>query len=143
MKFKYVRIQGRDLAANTMHAAGIFSMCVRLIQQGIMDEEDAALWREIDSWFATELPFPEPCMNKERVICFFKCDNSEEMMRMITPAMWLLERYHHPFYVVYTNDPGEIVYEDDYQVAVKVPEEVLSVEFHHQWTEPDGSIHQG
>ena len=63
------------------------------------------------------------------------------MLKMITPAMWLLERYNHPFYVVYTNDPGEIVYEDDYQVAVKVPF-VPIVEFHHQWTGPDGTIHQ-
>ena len=41
-------------------------------------------------------------------------------MKMIRPALWLLERYNHPFYLVYTNTPGEIVYEDRYQVAVKV-----------------------
>ena len=47
--------------------------------------------------------------------------NSKEMLDMILPAMWLLERYHHPFYLVYTNTlPGEVVYEDQYQVAVKV-----------------------
>ena len=143
MDFKYVRIQGRELAANTGQGAGVFSMCWKLIQQDVMDEEDEALFKEIDSWFAEVLPFPEPCMNKERVICFFKCENSKEMMRMITPAMWLLQRYHHPFYVIYTNDPGEIVYEDDYQVVVKVPDEIESDEFQHQWTEPDGSIHEG
>lgn len=137
MKFKYVRIQGRDLAANTMHAAGIFSMCVRLIQQGIMDEEDAALWREIDSWFATELPFPEPCMNKERVVCFFKTENTELMLKMLNPAMWLLERYEQPFFMVYTNTPGEIVYEDDYQVAVRVEDDIPIIEYHHEWTEPE------
>ena len=27
MKFKYVRIQGKELAKNTMYAKGIFSMC--------------------------------------------------------------------------------------------------------------------
>ena len=143
MKFKYVRIQGRELAANTGQGAGIFSMCWKLIQNDVMDEEDEALFKEIDSWFAEELPFPEPCMRKERVVCFFKCENADEMMRMITPAMWLLERYHHPFYVVYTNDPGEIVYEDEYQIAVKVPDEVQTLEFHHQWTEQDGTIHEG
>ena len=41
------------------------------------------------------------------------------MMRMIRPAMWLLEKYDHPYYVVYTNTPGEIVYEDKYQIAAK------------------------
>jgi len=38
---------------------------------------------------------------------------------MIRPAMWLLERYNHPYFVVYTNTPGEIVYEDKYQIAAK------------------------
>lgn len=142
MDFKYVRIQGRELAANTLYAAGIFSMCWKLIQEDKMDEEDLALFKQIDSWFAEELPFPDPCLNKERVVCFFKTENADIMMRMIKPAMWLLERYNHPFYVVYTNHPGEIVYEDEYQVAVRV-EDTPIVTFHHQWTEPDGTIHQG
>lgn len=142
MKFKYVRIQGREQAVNTGFAAGVFSICWKLIQENKMDEEDVALFKELDSWFAEELPFPEPCMRKEPVICYFKTENVDLMMRMITPAMWLLDRYKHPFYVVYTNDPGEIVYEDKYQVAVKVPETVV-LEFRHQWTEPDGTIHEG
>ncbi|MBQ9058203.1 MAG: hypothetical protein IJ125_03345 [Atopobiaceae bacterium] len=140
MDFKYVRIQGRELASNTMQAAGIFSMCWKLIQDDVMDEEDAELFKEIDSWFAEELPFPDPCLRKENVICFFKTENSDLMMRMIKPAMWLLSRYNHPFYVVYTNTPGEIVYEDDYQVAVRVDFVPQVVEFHHQWTNPDGSV---
>lgn len=127
MDFKYVRIQGLELAENTMYAKGIFSMCMQLIQNDVMDEEDAALYREIDSWFADMLPFPPQCRNQEKVVCFFKTENSREMMKMIRPAMWLLEKYHHPYYLVYTNTPGEIVYEDQYQVAVKVPG-VLQIE---------------
>lgn len=121
MNFKYVRIQGQELAANTMYAKGIFSMCWQLIQDDIMDEEDQGLYRELDDWFAENLPWPPQCKNQERVVCFFKTENSEEMLKMIRPALWLLERYNHPFYLVYTNSPGEIVYEDQYQVVVKVP----------------------
>ena len=120
MKFKYVRIQGRELAANTGQGAGIFSMCWKLIQDDVMEEEDADLFKEIDRWFAEILPFPPPCNNKERVVCFFKTENTEEMMKLIRPALWLLDRYEHPYYLVYTNTPGEIVYEDQYQVAAKV-----------------------
>ena len=120
-RFKYVRIQGQELASNTMFARGVFSMCWDLVQNDIMDEEDSSLFKEIDDWFATELPWPPQCMNQEKVICFFKTENSTEMLNMIQPAMWLLERYNHPFYLVYTNTlPGEIVYEDKYQVAVRV-----------------------
>ncbi len=127
MDFKYVRIQGLELAENTLYAKGIFSMCMQLIQNDVMDEEDAALYREIDSWFADVLPFPPQCRNQEKVVCFFKTENAQEMMKMIRPAMWLLEKYHHPYYLVYTNTPGEIVYENQYQVAVKVPG-VLQIE---------------
>ena len=120
-RFKYARIQGQELAENTMYAKGVFSMCWELIQNDVMDEEDRGLYEEIDDWFAHELPWPPQCKNQEKVVCFFKTENSHEMMNMILPALWLLERYHHPFYVVYTNSlPGEIVYEDQYQVAVKV-----------------------
>ena len=124
MKFKYVRIQGRELAHNTLYAKGIFSMVWGLIQNDIMDEEDQALFKEIDSWFAENLPWPPQCMRRENVVCFFKTENTEEMMKWITPAMWLLEKYNHPFYVVYTNTPGEIVYEDEYQIVVKAGQEI-------------------
>ena len=133
MDYKYVRIQGRELAANTMYAKGIFSMCWKLIQDDVMEEEDADLYKEIDSWFAETLPFPPVCSEgKERVICFFKTENTKEMMKMIRPAMWLLEKYHHPYYVVYTNDPGEIVYEDQYQVVVRVEDPVIEY-YVHTW----------
>ncbi len=136
MDFKYVRIQGIELAENTMYAKGIFSMCMNMIQNDVMDEEDAALYREIDNWFAEVLPWPPQCKRQEKVVCFFKTENSEEMMKMIRPACWLLEKYHHPYYLVYTNTPGEIVYEDQYQVAVKVPG-VLQIEKLQQSWSPD------
>lgn len=119
LNYKYVRIQGRELAENTMYAKGIFSMCWQLIQNDVMEEEDIGLFKEIDSWFAENLPWPDPCKRREKVVCFFKTENTEEMMKMIRPALWLLERYHHPYFLVYTNDPGEIIYEDKYQVVVK------------------------
>lgn len=137
MEFKYVRIQGLELAENTLYAKGIFSMCMQLIQNDVMDEEDAALYREIDSWFADILPFPPQCRNQEKVVCFFKTENSREMMKMIRPALWLLEKYHHPYYLVYTNTPGEIVYEDQYQVAVKVPGVLQIEKLQESWSPKD------
>ncbi|MBQ6398173.1 MAG: hypothetical protein IJI06_08520 [Oscillospiraceae bacterium] len=120
MQFKYVRIQGKELARNTMYAKGVFSMCWKLIQEDVMEREDADLFREIDGWFAENLPWPPPCMNREPVVCWFKTENSDEMLKMIRPALWLLERYNHPYFLVNTNTPGEIVYEDKYQIAAKV-----------------------
>lgn len=136
MKFKYVRIQGNELAANTQFPKGIFSMCWQLIQDDVMDEEDAGLFKEIDTWFSEILPYPPQCKNQEKVVCYFKTENTEEMIKLITPAMWLLEKYNHPFHVVYTNFPGEIVYEDKYQIAVKVNTKVVIEAIQKSWT-PD------
>ena len=133
LQFKYVRIQGKELARNTMYAKGIFSMCWQLIQNDVMEEEDANLYREIDGWFAENLPWPEPCKRQEKVVCWFKTENSEEMLKMIRPALWLLERYNHPYFLVYTNTPGEIVYEDQYQVAVKVPGFLTIEKLQEKW----------
>lgn len=91
MKFKYVRIQGTELAENTMYAKGIFSMCVQLARNDVMDAEDKELFQEIDSWIAEVLPFPPQCRRQENVVCFFKTEKETEMMRMIHPLMWLLE----------------------------------------------------
>ena len=137
MQYKYVRIQGQELAANTMYAKGIFSMCWQLIQNDVMDEEDVGLYKEIDSWFSENLPWPPPCKNQEKVVCFFKTENSEEMLKMIRPALWLLEKYNHPYFLVYTNTPGEIVYEDKFQIVVKVPGVLQIEELQPSWSPPE------
>ncbi len=137
VKFKYVRIQGKELAKNTMYAKGIFSMCWQLVQNDVMSEEDAGLFKEIDSWFAEHLPYPEPCKRQEPVVCWFKTENSEEMMKLIRPDMWLLERYDHPYFVVYTNSPGEIVYEDKYQIAARADGVLKIEELQPSWSPAD------
>ena len=135
--YKYMRIQGLDRAENTMYAKGVFSMLMQLIQNDEMDEEDKALHDELDEWFANELPWPEPCKRQEKVVCFFKTENTDEMMRMMRPMLWLLEKYKHPYYLVFTNTPGEIVYEDQYQVAVKVPGVLQIDKLQESWSPED------
>ncbi|MBR2811868.1 MAG: hypothetical protein IKD69_10840 [Solobacterium sp.] len=137
MKFRYCRIQGKELAANTRTGKGIFSMLHQMADTGVMTEEDKGLFLEIDSWFAEVLPFPPQCRRQEKVICYFKVENTEMMMKMIQPLLWLLEQYSHPYYVVYTNYPGEIVYEDEYQVVVRVDENVVVEDVQASWSPPE------
>ena len=134
MKFKYVRIQGKELAINTKYAKGIFSMFQKLIRDGVMEQEDADLFQEIDLWFSEILPYPPQCMRRENVVCFFKTENTDFMMKMMKPLMWLLERYGQQYFVVYTNTPGEIVYEDEYQVVVKAGFDPVYDEMLPSWT---------
>ncbi|MBQ6025340.1 MAG: hypothetical protein IJL20_07020 [Lachnospiraceae bacterium] len=137
IKFKYCRIQGKELAANTRTGKGIFSMLNQMVTNKVMDEEDVGLFKEIDSWFAEELPWPPQCQRQEKVICYFKTENTEMMMKMINPLMWLLEKYQHPYSMIYTNFPGEIVYEDDYQIVVKVDENVMIEDVQKGWGPSD------
>ena len=124
--YKYLRIQGREIMANTLTGRGIFSMCTELIRNHVMDKEDQELFDEVNSWFAENLPWPEACLKQEPVVCYFKTENSNEMLKWIKPMLWLLDRYGVPYYLVYTNTPGEIVYEDQYQIVARVDDIVLA-----------------
>ena len=119
-QYKYVRIQGRNPVVNTLTGKGVFGLCMELVRSKKMEQEDEDLYMEIDAWFAENLPWPEPCKRQERVVCYFKTENADEMLKWMKPALWLLSRYDIPYYVVYTNTPGEIVYEDKYQIVARV-----------------------
>ena len=123
--YKYIRIEGNVIAADTGHAKGVFAIISKLLLSGEMEQGDADLMKEIDAWFETELPFPPQCGNGDPVICFFKTDNADMMMKMIKPQLWLLEKYNVPYYVIYTNNPGEILYEDDFQIVVRAERQIV------------------
>ena len=118
--YKYMRIQGREDSYITKYPKGIFSLCWNLIRDKKMSEEDEKIFVSIDEWFKENLPEPDPCKNHETVITFFKCGNADHMVEVIEPAIALLDKYGKPYDVVYTNFVGTIVYEDDWQIAVKV-----------------------
>jgi len=120
MDYKYVRIQGREIAPYTEYANGVFGIFRDFEKKHVMNEEDNALYQEVVDFFTHELPWPPMCNAQQKVVCFFKTSNSTEMMKYINPLLFLLERYNHPYDVVYTNFPGKIVYEDDYQIVVEV-----------------------
>ncbi len=120
LKYKYVRIQGREQAWVTKYPKGIFGMCWRLIMDGKMSKEDEEAFKGIDEWFKENLPEPEPCKNGEKVITFFKTNTTSEMLEVLKTAMELLDKYEHPYDVIYTNYVGTVIYEDEWQVAVKV-----------------------
>lgn len=136
-RYKYFRAQGKEIAPNTMFAKGVFSMFQKLLKEETMEAEDAELYLEIDSWFAENLPWPPQCKRQEPVVCWFKTENAEEMMKMIRPALWLLEKYDHPYYLVFTNSPGEIVYEDEYQIAALTDGQIVIGAMQPSWSPED------
>ncbi|MBE5778881.1 MAG: hypothetical protein E7331_06060 [Clostridiales bacterium] len=120
MKFLYMRIQGRENSYITQYPKGVFSLGWNLIRDGRLDDREKEMFIAIDQWFKDNLPEPEPCKNHERVITFFKCETTEEMQLKLEPVLALLDKYGKEYDVVYTNFIGGIVYEDQWQVAVRV-----------------------
>jgi hypothetical protein len=117
---KYMRIQGREDSYITKYPKGVFALCWNLIRDGFLSGEEKELFISIDDWFKENLPEPEPCKNHEKVITFFKTEATEEMQKKLAPVMGILDRYAHPYDIVYTNAVGTVVYEDPWQVAVRV-----------------------
>ena len=120
MKFKYARIQGRENSYSTGSPRGIFAMCWKLIYEGKMKEEDELVFREVDDWFKENLPEPESCQKNEAVITYFKVETTKEMIEKLETVLLILEKMQKPYDLLYTNFVGEIVYEDKWQVAVRV-----------------------
>jgi hypothetical protein len=120
-KLKYVRIQGRENAYLTGQPRGIFALAWRLRNAGKLTEEEEAIQYEIDQvWFEKNLPNPpfydddKPC----KPITYFKTETSSFMLEKLQPLLDMCEKYDVPYDIVYTNFPGRIVYEDDWQIAV-------------------------
>lgn len=119
---KYLRIQGRENAYRTGKPVGVFVLNWRRIRDGVYSEEDVRLYNETHKWFLDNLPTPpfygEDNDNPQGAITWFKTDSSAGMLDHIEPLLGLLEKYGVPYDIVYTNDVGRIIYEDEYQVGV-------------------------
>ncbi len=125
MTAKYVRIQDRENAWVTGYPRGVFGLCWKLIREEKLAPEDERLFRDTDRWFRENLPEPEPCINREKVITFFKTGASEEMQEKLAPVLAMLDRNGCPYDIVYTNAVGTVVYEDRWQIAVRVENGVM------------------
>lgn len=136
-KYKYVRIQGRETAYRTGKPVGIFAAVHRLEQAGVLTDEEKAVYHEIDGvWFQENLPNP-PFYDDDKPgkpITWFKMATTGFMVEKLQPLMEMLEKYAKPYDIVYTNFPGRVVYEDEWQVAVyddNVPGRIATLSASH------------
>lgn len=101
--------------------AGLWYTLIRItIRDEKLTSEEKELIISIDSWFKDNLSEPEPCKNYEKVITFFKCESTLEMLGKLKLAIALLDKHQKPYDVVYTNFVRTIIYEDNWQIAVRV-----------------------
>ena len=121
---KYFRIQGR-YTGKTGKPVGIFGLCHHVVYNKYYNykatAEDRKKFENIDKWFDDNLPNP-PFYNDgnpDNCITWFKTESTNHMLEKIRPLMEILDKYHVPHDIVFTDYLEKIVYEDEYQVAVR------------------------
>ena len=119
---KYMRIQGEELAYKTKKPVGVFVLTWRRVRDGIYSEEDKNIYLEVDKWFKDNLPEPpfygDNNDNPLGATTWFKINNSSIMLEYIKPLLDLLDKYNVPYEIAYSDNPGKVIYEDDYQIGV-------------------------
>jgi hypothetical protein len=118
-EMKFLRVQVR-YSGKTGKPVGIFGAVYHLMNAGALSDEETKLYKDIEAWFEEYLPNPPfyEDGNPDKAITYFKNNRTTHMLEKLMPLLGLLDKYQVPYDVVYTNYPGSIIYEDDFQVAV-------------------------
>ena len=120
---RYYRIHTADIAYITQQPRGIFTAIGKLVDAGILSEEETAEYWKNRAYFEKVLPVP-PFYdegNPDKAITWFK--DTPEGNRIYSEMTFYHEmarKYGTRLYKSACDEiPGEIIYEDDYQIAIK------------------------
>ncbi|MGN0353147.1 MAG: hypothetical protein ACI4ES_16005 [Roseburia sp.] len=120
---RYYRIHTADIAYITQQPRGIFTAIGKLIEAGILSEEETAEYWKNRAYFEKVLPVPPfyDGGNPDKAITWFK--DTPEGNRIYSEMTFYHEmarKYGTRLYMSECDEiPGEIIYEDDYQIAIK------------------------
>lgn len=115
---KYVRIEAEQDSSDG-ERLGIFHACWGLLNNHILEPDDSDILLEVDSWFTEHLPKPLVLKRTEERAdwkSWFK-SSAADMLLHINPLIDLLEKYDVDYAVIYSDNPGTVIYEDEYQIV--------------------------
>lgn len=115
----YMRIQARYVGRLGVEV-GVFTAVDHLRRANRLSAEDEAAYLDIDDWFLDQLPTPPfyEDGNLIRAVTWFRDPLPHEMLVRIDRLRMILTSHGVEHDLIRSADPGEIVYEDPYQVGV-------------------------
>lgn len=119
---KYFRVHTSDIAYITQQPRGIFTAVWKLVEEKILTEEETAEYWKNRECFEKVLPVPPfyESGNKERATTWFKdTPQGQDIWKQMDFYRAMCKKYGTKLYRSETeNLPGQVIYEDDFQIAV-------------------------
>lgn len=120
---RFYRVHTADTAYLTKQPRGIFTAIGKLVDAEILDEEETKEYWKNREYFEEILPVPPYYAqgNPDGAITWFK-DNEKgnDIYKQMTFYRTIAKKYGLELYMSECEEiPGEIIYEDEFQIAVK------------------------
>lgn len=116
---EFIRVQARYRGRLGVEV-GIFVAVDHLRRAGMLTREQESLYFDIDDWFHEHLPNPPFYEDGNTVgaVTWFKTPLPREMADRVDALRGILTAHGVDHDLVRSNDPGERIYEDRFQVGV-------------------------
>lgn len=125
----YFRIHSSDIAWKTQQPYGIFVAVWKLVESKTMNEEEIVEYWKQREYFEKVLPVPPYYKdgNPDKAVTWFKdTEQGKDIYNQMSFYRDMCKKYGVQLYKTETEEiPGEIIYEDDFQIAVKNPKSDL------------------
>ena len=134
----YFRVHSADIAYKTQQPRGLFVAIWNLVDSKKLTEEETAEYWKNREYFEKVLPVPPfyENGNPDHAVTWFKdTPQGNDIFRQMTFYRQMAKKYGLKLYISKCEElPGEVIYEDDFQIAVKnqkadAPIEVSELEY--------------
>ena len=112
----YLRFVTTRIDRDSHKPQGVFAASYALLDSGRLTREEWELLRGMIIWFNLTLPTPPKKFDSRRAIFWFK-SSAEENIRKVWELVHVLREHSHHVEVHKCRTLGNIVWEDDFQVA--------------------------
>ena len=129
---RYYRVHTADQAWLTKQPRGIFTTVGKLVDAGVLSEAETEEYWNNRRYFEDVLPVPPfyDQGNPDRAITWFKdTPDGNRIWEEMTFYRNMAVKYGVQLYLSECTDiPGEIIYEDTFQIAVKNPRSDIPIQ---------------